>query len=916
MRYAFLFSLVIFFTIDSHASKYDEALNAFDKKEYSTSIVILKTLLQQDSQNIPARVLLSKAYLRSGEFEKAEFTAFDVINNGADKTQLLLTLAEALLYQKKYEQALSLISDENMLAIFPYRGLIIQSQIFLKIGQYNQAISGFNQVTSKDEFHREGTFGIVAADIAKGDIESAKDRLKLVEKQYSEDTHFNELMGEIAYRSKAFDIANSHLNKSIQIDPNNARARLLLVQVQTAISEYELAIDNILKVLEVYPNSPNANLLYAQLLVKSGKIDDGQVVAGKLSEVIGSIDGDILSNYPSLRYVLGASLYTQEQWESAYNHLTFYAESNPLEESSHLMAANIDMKLGRYQSAQDILNQFTGSTKSEEFWLLQVATDLSLSDTKKALSNIEEASAQYPNSNALTEMKSKVYLANDKIAEALDILTQLHEKEGLTKDSVYLFAQLKMGAKQLSSAKIIANKLLNQDQNNPSYLSLSSGIDFQSGDFRSAISKMTKAISIAPEYVTLYLNLSRIYEASGDYQSAINTLFKAHRVDEKNVLVVERLGDFNFKLKNYEQSLKWRQKLWDLRSQDLYSAMRLSDVLLEQGKLNEAVKLLINYRVEHRLNIELLARLGMAYTYSRQCDNAKPILSLLGGLVENSAKRLARVSELLVDCLANEQAHRVLSKAEAVDHKDLTVNLARARWLMKVDQSVLALELLDQIKQPDNFRVLKLRIDILEASGELVKAFDWSKKLLSKHPYPITLRKAVGLAKQLNRPDEAIEMLVSYTKEKQNRDISLLLAKEHYLQKNHKESEKILLALVDKYNDLEAHRMLSLIYQDNDIAKAIEHSSYAFNMESKSAKYAMTYGWQLQKANQLEEAIRILRQAYALDSRQPTLMYRLAAVLALANKEQQAVGYLREAVKYDFPDKADAKTLLNKLTSK
>jgi Flp pilus assembly protein TadD len=113
-------------------------------------------------------------------------------------------------------------------------------------------------------------------------------------------------------------------------------------------------------------------------------------------------------------------------------------------------------------------------------------------------------------------------------------------------------------------------------------------------------------------------------------------------------------------------------------------------------------------------------------------------------------------------------------------------------------------------------------------------------------------------------------------------------------------------------NNPSIHNNLAIIYLNTDILKAEEHINKAVTLNQNSAAILDTQGWIIAQLGRFEEALTILREAFARDSNNPAIRYHLAYALHKLGRNNEAKKELSISTssKYSFPEKQDALKLL------
>lgn len=892
---------------------YEEALSSFNNKEYGKSIVLLKEAMFQTPEHLSGRILLGRSLLLTRQFKSAENQFRQALIDGADKRNILIPLGQSLLFQRKFENLLEVI-ELDLDSINNVEILSLRGRAYFELHRFSLAREVYNTAIRIAPDKVEGYLGNAIIELKLGFISKAEGWLDKALARNNSNAEALQLKGDVLFRQGNLPSAKEYLNQSLKFNFNSFRARLLLAEIYIAEAELDEALEHINFVLALEPDYPNVNLLYAFVLIKQGKKNDAQKVSKNISSYLSKIDESDLNKSPSIRFILGTSLYIQESWENAYGHLNFYAKKFPGHEQSHMMVASLDIRFERYNAALKTLMHFTGESKSVKYWLLNLVSLVKLSNHSAALATVETALENYPENVKLLEFKVKLLIANNNLSGAILVLDKLYQQGKASEELALLLGQLQLSATELEQAHIIAGKLLADKPKNPVYLSLSAGVDSKMGRHDLAQNKLIKAISLSPKTLQLYINLYYVYLQQGKVSLAAKVLNQAHQKSPKDPFVIGKLAALAEEVHNLEVANKWRLVLYEMAPKDIDNLISLADNLIKLKQSKVALNLLLPHRVYNRLNVKYLSRLAASYANLKMCVDGEKVLNILHGLSFENPEQLATVAKMYMECGLYERAHRSLESAEKTKFKHTNVQLVRAQWLIEIKQEKLALQTLQPLVNKENRRALELQIIAYDAIGLNNDAIKVAKQLYSKYPQPIYAHRLFLILKKNKKIEEGFLILESHLKNSENINIRRIIASEYIEYGNLAQAEKFYTVLAQDFKDADAYRQLAVIKsQQGAISEGLELAQSAYTLDANSPSIAATYGWLLVQSGQAEQGLPLLRFANARDSRQPTLMFRLAETLLILKQPRQAKILFEKALTYDFPDKHKAVIRLSEL---
>ena len=87
------------FTYASSEDDYEKALTAYSQARFDEAFIHLKNSLQQDPDNLAAKILMGKLLLVNGYLQAAEAEFYEALDQGADINLVAEALGNALLFQ-------------------------------------------------------------------------------------------------------------------------------------------------------------------------------------------------------------------------------------------------------------------------------------------------------------------------------------------------------------------------------------------------------------------------------------------------------------------------------------------------------------------------------------------------------------------------------------------------------------------------------------------------------------------------------------------------------------------------------------------------------------------------------------------------------------------------------------------------
>ena len=108
---------------------------------------------------------------------------------------------------------------------------------------------------------------------------------------------------------------------------------------------------------------------------------------------------------------------------------------------------------------------------------------------------------------------------------------------------------------------------------------------------------------------------------------------------------------------------------------------------------------------------------------------------------------------------------------------------------------------------------------------------------------------------------------------------------------------------------------LANIYAKHDADKALKYVEDALALQPNSAALIDTKGWLLSLSDDYQQGLSLLRQAYTLDSSDPSVQYHIAYTLNKLGRQEEARAILQkhQTLNKTFREQPDAQTLMQSL---
>ncbi|MGZ5260804.1 MAG: tetratricopeptide repeat protein, partial [Burkholderiales bacterium] len=310
------------------AGFYEDALRRFERQDTPGAIIQLKNALQQDRRMLPAHLLLGKALLKHGDLKGAEAAFEEALNQGVDRSEVVLPLGQIYIAVGRPEFVIDRIQATGLPTALQVEVLSMRGTAYIELGKTRLASQSFEDaraldpksvtpliaeipmLLSLDQADRAKAFAAKAIDIAPNSGAAWNMHASVLHAAL-------DLAGAIAAYDRALSLQPD------LVDARVARAGLLIDLRRYADAEKDLDF-----LRKSAPSEPRAAYLRA---VIAGYKGDEAAIGAALRDVVKLIDAlplAWLSSREQLLMVGALSHHGLGNWEKAREYLNVIIARN------------------------------------------------------------------------------------------------------------------------------------------------------------------------------------------------------------------------------------------------------------------------------------------------------------------------------------------------------------------------------------------------------------------------------------------------------------------------------------------------------------------------------------------------------------------------------------------------------------
>lgn len=900
------------------AAKYfDDAQALYDRKDFAAAAVQLRNALQQDRKLLSAHLLLGKSLLAGGELKAAEAALEEALKQGVNKAEVGPYLGQVYLLLGEPGKVLETITLNGIPDALKTEILVIRGTAFAMAGNLGAASSAF--------------------------AEARKLSPKAADPMIAE--------APILLRFGEYEKARTTARQATELAPDNALAWYQLGTIQHAMGDRTAAMTSLDKSLSLNPKLVDATVSRAALLIGAGKNAEASKILAQLKEAK-VIEPRASFLRGSLAAASGNTKAANDDFADAVNRIDAMPPGTRSGNEPLLLAGALSHRaLGNLAKAREYLDTLLARNgKHFAGQVLMASVLLESKEVNRALPMLENLLRLAPNEPQVLYLTGTAYMTKRMYAQAAELFERA---AGKTSNNEVLrelaFSQFGSGNSSVGLANLekafatnprdhragielavyfarqgngaravgIAESLVKLDPANTAMLNFLGNIKGRLNDKKGMRATFQLALDQDPKFRPAIMNMSWLDMEEGRLEDARKRL-TAHLKDKPNDPdVLFQLGMLEQQAKRPAAALELWTKADGVQNMDPRPGLAKVDLLLANSQVDQAAiaaKTLAGKYPEAVPVFHALARVGMAagdIAMARQAlqDASRFARNDVGALLFTSRMQLA-VNQ--PDAAAY-TANKVLQlQADDLGALILLVEAAGRRGdAAGVDAAMKTLNAKHAGKPP----VLVTAGHVALSRRQYAQAIASYQAAFQQEPSgPLVIALSQAHLGQ-KEPDQALQVLQGWARKNPSDLVALRAQAEIQALVGKSEAARasynaVLAASPDDPGVLSSFAIM--LHRMNDPA-ALAMAEKAMKLAPQNAALAASYGSMLVNKGDLENGVRVLREARLRDPGNGGVRWTLSAALAKAGKKAEAKDELRAALASSTPPQPGPE--LNKLKS-
>lgn len=731
-----------------------KAEQAFANKQLRTAEIQLKNALQQAPDHTPARLLLARIYLLSGQGNNAVTTLHTALN-GPDAAQARPIAVEALLLEGAQDKALALLPADPQSA----QDLALRGDILRSMAKPEQARQDYEQALVQNPKQLHALVGLAYLAANQQQWADATTYTTTALTQYPDSYLAWLARAELLHRQHDLPAAEQALETALDKITFPQDYRYYLIQRQlVALLLNDRQLEKVRQQLTKLSSSPLKQRAANDYLISFARAviayDDNQ-----LEEAKRQIETSLNLKRQPAALLLGGAINTRLQhFEQAESLLGEFLSINPWHTRARNILAFVQLQKRTPDKALATLQPLADKNNNELSTLALLASAaLSEGDSAQSTHFYQQALAMKPLDPAMTFGLVASQLQQQNYTQAIDELQKLRDNQIEVARVNLTLLKTYIQAGQLEKALRHVQQMPQEERATPLVATLEGTVYLLQNKPDQARQTLQQALQLQPGYPPAVQQLVLLATREGDEQQ-VNTLYQ-QAIDAGNPdpVLVSRYANHLVKDGKLEQAQHLIEQSLQAHPDDLLINLTHAALLNQRNEPLQAIAIL--NRFQNRNSAGVAAELGKARLL--QGDYVLARDAFLQAIALNPASPLPYFFSHwpYLALKQPEQAKQQLLKALEHQEDFLPALLALADIALAQQQVSQAKQYLDkaQARYPEQPPVLELAARLANAEQDWPVLLERLQQLFTLRQSAATAGQIALVQQRLGQADQAIE---------------------------------------------------------------------------------------------------------------------------------------------------------------
>jgi putative PEP-CTERM system TPR-repeat lipoprotein len=904
------------------SADYEDGLAAFNGKHYRTAIIHLKNALQDNPENIPARILIGRSYLLRGDAVSAEQELTRARKAGADDALTIISLADAYYLQRKFAELLKNIKGGRRAPRVEAAIMLRRGLAYVEVGKLDRAEAALTEVIGLRPDSPAPMLGLAKVRMIQGDFEaaaaSADDAIALapgnVRGWY--------LMGEIHRRQRALEDAVRSYGQAIKIRPGHLPSRLGRAATLIDLGRHDRASRDIEVARSLARGDPTAGYLYALVKARDG---DERAALKALSDAeftIRNYEPDFVATHPPTIILAGLIAYAQQNFDDARSFATQYVAKEPNNPGGRKFLGTLLLRIGQPAEAIEALEPALEVTAEDPRLLALLGTALLQNgNSTGAETMLSKAAELAPDVAWIRAQHARSQIASGHSGQAVGDLELALSLDPGDDQLTLLLALVQLERGRYDDALAIAETMIAAQPNDPFPHDIAGAALIGGGDSDKARSEFRKAIEIDRQYYRAQSHLAQLDQNEGNLDGAKAFYLAMMDADPTALRPMLELAKIAEAQERLEDAIKWLDKARSFYPGDTGTHLRLIDLHIRADQSETAMFLARKLRAANPSDLAILEALGRAELAVGAPERAAETFLQMVHIARYSSKQLYRIARLQLSAQDYESARATLEKA-LLSGPDFTPALAALVQLeAPLGQAEEALTRVARYRTTEPNSVIGDRLagDVLMRMGRFDKALDAYETAFQRESSTALVLRLYLAHREAGNATAGIRVLESWLAGHDDDRAAHRALAAGYMDSGRLEQA---IAYHERINDRWPGdpvivNNLAWLYQRASDPRALTYAEQAHALAPEQPEILDTLGWSLVRQGEAGRGLTLLREAFARESTRIRTRYHIAVALDRLGRPEEARKELEAVLQFGSgPLATSARKLLNELSAR
>ena len=901
---------------------YENALRAYNQEKYEEAYIHLKNSLQDDPNNLAAKILMGRMLLRNGYLLDAEIELREALQLGADMNLVLEPLGNALLLQRKYDDILELESGNRLSPTSEFDLLMFTANAQFRKENFDNARRDYRAALAIFPTNIRALNSLVTLELSLQRFADAEAIINQAMALDDTSARLWHLRGRLYRAQNKIELAQQSLEQATLLDPDDPLILRSLADVYVNTRNLSQAKSMIDKILEQTPDDPMAMLLNSWLLAQSAANDEASRELARVSETLATLDADAMAREPMLLYISALSAFAQNNLEIARQNLEQYVNFRPDNVNASVMLARTYKNMGKTKLALEALERHTRNIEENLDGALLLA-ELFLQENKafKALELKSRLDKRYPAEARLVLLDVKILSARGKYEDAIALIDSYPDAHKNV-NFVLTKSMLLMQVGQVELANKVADQLLELAPDNINFMNFKAAVLIRMRQWQEAEPFVAQVLEMSPTHYSARFNLASIRNATGQYRQANALLLDLQEQQPDNVSTLLLLSSTQLRLGELELAETNLTRVLELDVDNVRASQLLASLYTRISEFDRAIRQYNMLIKNDQERPEYLLQKARLYVRKNDLEQANRQFRLIRASAADDPEVLRQLSKIQIEAVDVAAALTTIRDAVKLAPMDLATGIDYIALLAASKDFDTALQHLNSLREThkDNPRFMVAEGDVALLHSEKGQAIEHYIRALNSSPgYPMALAKLYQITHKDTASTVFPEVVGKMVEARPNDHFQRNLLADYHLSKGQQDqamNHYQVLAQSESFPNraFVLNNMANIMLKTN-LGQAEQYIQQAMALNSSSAAVIDTHGWIKALRGQYQEALEVLRRAYAMDSNDPGIQYHLAYTLHKLGRSNEAKIELTQALasQNDFLERAEAEALLDSI---